>query len=231
MYSPFQSQHWLEPVSDRMKDQNEGLVGTNHSNMVAPKYNADMVAGSLMVPESRKIARLLLEQADDIIWYQSIVVGNILQKRSPATAKRQSRLIRNRLKLMTPDLWELIVEGPSEVATQAVLAAAIKQSRLLGDFMDQVVRHHVKTFDPQLKTKDWSMFVENCEQLHHEVATWSESTCKKLKQVILRILAEAGYLDSTRSLRITPVTLTDQVRTYLVDNNEDYVLRCMEVTT
>ena len=137
--------------------------------MMVHKYNADIVAGSLLVPESRKIARLLLEQADDDDWYRSIIVDNILQKRSPASAKRQARLIRNRLELMTPDLWQLIVDGSSEVATQAVLAAAIKQSRLLGDFMDQVIRHHVKTFDPQLTAKDWSMFIENCEQIDPKV--------------------------------------------------------------
>ncbi len=195
------------------------------------KYNADIVAGSLLVPESRKIARLLLEQADDDDWYRSIIVDNILQKRSPASAKRQTRLIRNRLELMAPGLWQLIVDGSSGVAAQAVLAAAIKQSRLLGDFMDQVIRNHVKTFDPQLTAKDWSMFIENCEQIDPKVTTWAESTRKKLKQVILRILAEAGYVDSTRSLKITPVTVITQVRTVLTENSENYVLKCMEVTS
>ena len=46
-------------------------------------YNAQIVAGSLLVPESRKIADLMLSEADSEAWHRVVIIDNILQKRSP----------------------------------------------------------------------------------------------------------------------------------------------------
>jgi len=178
-------------------------------------YNAEISAGSLMLRESRKIARLLLNKVDDNTWHQAICIDNILQKKVPATARRMSRLIRNRLELMTPDLWNMVIDGTSEIAMQSLLAAAIKHSHLLGDFLIVVVKEHYKVFNKDLSTKDWINFLKVCEQKDSAVSSWSESTHAKLGQVIFRILAEAKYLDSTRSLKLVPVSLTPEVLGYL----------------
>jgi len=194
------------------------------------RYNAEIVAGSLLVAESRKLAELLLKGLDSVALNKAIISDNVLQKKSPATAKRQAALIKKRLDLMTPDLWRLVVNGTHEVATQALLAAAIKHSHLLGDFLQSVVKARLKVFENQLSRKDWTTYLEEREQLDSEVALWAESTRNKLGEVIFRMLAEAKYLDSTRSLKITPVVIIDEVRRYLTDSSEQYVLDCMEIT-
>jgi len=183
-----------------------------------------------MIPESRIIARLLLEKADDKKWHQAIVIDNLLQKKTPATAKRQTNLIRNRLQLMSSDFWELILSLSTDVTAQALLAASIKHSHLLGDFMDIIIRDRWKTFKKTLTSKDWTDFMEMCAQADHEVTSWTEKTQNKLKQVVFRILAEAKYIESTRSLKMQSVSVFPEIRNYLVQNNEQYVLRCMEIT-
>jgi len=192
-------------------------------------YNAEISAGSLMLRESRQVARLLLEGADDMVWHRAIYVDNILQKKVPATAKRMIRLIRNRLEPMSPELWKMIVKGTSEIAMQALLAAAIKHSRLLGDFLQDVIKEHYRIFNKQLSHQDWKKFLATCELRDSVVSTWSEKTRAKLGQVVFRIVAEARYLDSTRSLKLTPVTLTPEVRSYLLKHEETYILKCMDV--
>ena len=194
------------------------------------KYNGDIVAGSLLVPESRKIARLLLNNDSQEAWHRAIVIDNILQKRSPASAQRQARLIKARLSLMQPDFWKMIINGSSDVTTQAILSASIKHSRLLADFMNTVVRQHWQTFVPALSERDWKDFLKSCAQIDPGVNQWSESTRAKLKQVVFRILAESGFIDSTRSLKLLPVSIIPDVRNYLIDHKETDVLRCMEVT-
>lgn len=194
-------------------------------------YNGEIVAGSLMLPESRKIAGLLLKKVSEDEWYNAIVNNNILQKRSPATATRQSKLIKKRLELVEPVLWHLIEDGGAEVATQAVLVAAIKHSKLLGDFMDRVCRQHWQTFTPELSHTDWRSYLESCTQVDPIIGSWSESTITKLRQVVFRILAEANYLDNTRTLELQAKQIVPEIEDYLKNNQEDYVLRCMEITS
>jgi len=193
-------------------------------------YNGEIVAGSLLINESRKIASLLLNNADSKAWHQAIVIENVLQKRSPVAAKLHARLIKNRLSLMKPDLWEIVDNGSADVAIQALLAAAIKHSRLVGDFMDTVIRQHWQTFTKTISIKDWKDFLEICAQVDPKVDEWTETTRSKLKQIVFRILAESKYIASTRSPKLLPVSIVPDIKQYLVKNSEDYVLRCMEVT-
>ena len=155
-------------------------------------YSAEISAGSLLVKESREIARLFLAQADESAWYNALLAENVLQKKSPASARRMARLIRNRLEQMNPEHWRLVLDSDREVATHALLAAAVKHSRLLKDFIDQVVREHFRTFKRKLSLTDWREFLKECEVRDPTVGTWSETTRKKLGQVIFRMLAEAG---------------------------------------
>ena len=194
-------------------------------------YNGDIAAGSLLVRESQVIARLLLDGVSADTWKRAIVIDNVLQKRTPETAKRLTRLIKSRLSLMQPELWMLIVQGAADVAIQALLAASIKHSRLLGDFMDKIIRSHWQTFKKTISAADWQDFLEMCVQVDPTIQRWSEVTQSKLKQVVFRILAEAKYVNNTRSLELLPVNVVPEVRLYLVDHSEDYVLRCMEITS
>ena len=193
-------------------------------------YNGEIVAGSLLIPESRKIAKLLLQKASKEEWYQAIVIDSILQKRSPSSAKRQAQLIRNRLGLMTPEHWTLVKDGSAEVATQALLASAVKHSRLLSHFMDNICRQHWLTFNNTLSYKDWQGFLDTCSLADTAVGEWTATTTTKLRQVVFRILAEAGYIDTTRKLNLQPVSIVPEVRGYLARHSEEYILRCMEFT-
>ncbi len=193
-------------------------------------YNSSIISGSLLMEESRKIADLLLKNIDSDQWYQAIVVENILQKRSPATAKKQARLIKNRLILMDKALWPLVRDGSAQVTSQALLSAAIKHSRLIGDFMNAALRQHWRTFTKKIDVKDWNLYLDQCAQIDPQVDTWKETTRSKLKQIVFRILAEAKYIDSTRTCKLIPVSIAPEVKRYLVKNQEDYVLSCMEIT-
>jgi len=131
---------------------------------------------------------------------------------------------------MTEELWKLIVEGSADTVVQSLLAAAIKHSRLVGDFMDRIVRDRWHTFKRNLCDKDWQEHMEMCAQIDPVVTQWTATTQNKLKQVALRMLAEAKYVDGTKAMQILPVSVLPEVKSYLIRNNEQYVLRCMEVT-
>lgn len=192
------------------------------------RYNAEISAGSLLPLESRRIAALLLTSPDPAAWQHAIEVENILQKKTPATARRQARLLQRRLSTLDAKAWQMMAERESEVVIQLLLAAAVKHSQLLGDFMLRVYADRQRRLEPALAPIDWQDFLTECAHHDSAVAGWSDSTKAKLFQVIVRILAEAKYLESARSMKLTPHALHPVVRRYLSTHDEAYVLDCLE---
>jgi hypothetical protein len=194
------------------------------------KYSADISAGALKVPESRIIAGLLLQGVDEQGWKHALNSENVLQTRNPATAIRLARLIKARLVLMDAELWTMICEGTGVVAAHAVLAAAIKHSHLLGDFLDLIVREQYHLFNPILSNRLWDDYLSGCRSRDPEMPEWNESTRRRLRSSVFQTLAQAGFIESTKTLKLQPVQIVPQVLRYLISRNEEYVLRCIQVS-
>jgi hypothetical protein len=194
------------------------------------RYKADITAGALKLPESRIIADLLLRQADAEGWKDAIVKKNVLQARSPATARRLTKLIRDRLETMGPDLWKLVRDGKGTVAAHAVFAAAVKQSPLLGDFLEIVVGEQYRLFSTMLSNKMFADYLEGCRERDPDMPQWNETTRRRLRSSVFQTLAQAGYIENTRSLKLQTVHVAEQVLSYLKANQEEYVLRCIQVS-
>jgi hypothetical protein len=229
--------------TDRQKmvfrDSSSGAVGgwivaaekVMPNQKAGPRYRADITAGSLKVTESRHIADLLLHEVDANGWSDAIVKRNILQARTPATALRLARLIRSRLESMGPDLWKLVRDGKGSVAMHAVFAAAVKQSPLLGDFLGMVVADQYRRFGKTISNKMFADYLDGCRERDPLMPAWTEKTQERIRSSVFQMLAQAGYLENTRSLQLQPVHIADQVLHYLNANGEDYVARCLQVAS
>ncbi len=193
------------------------------------RYRADITAGSLKVPESRIIADLLLQGLDEPGWKEALYDQNVLQSRSPETARRLVLLLRGRLALMETELWKLVRDGSGTVATHACLAAAVKHSALLGDFLDLVVREQYKCYAEALSAKLWKTYIEDCRGRDPDMPRWSDATIDRLRSSVFQILAQVGYIENTRTLKLQTVHIASQVLDYLTEHNEHYILRCIQV--
>lgn len=194
------------------------------------RYSANITAGALKIGQSRVVAALLLEGAEPSDWLEEVRKNNVLQARSEATAVRLARLIRDRLMLFDRELWRLVRDGSRLVATHAMLSAAVKHSALLGDFLDLVVREQYRLFKPALSNALWEEYLVDCRGRDPAMPLWRDSTIARLRSTVFQTLAQAGYLESTRTLRLQPVTIEPELVHYLRDRDERYVLRCVEVS-
>lgn len=122
----------------------------------------------------------------------------------------------------------MIRNGSHEQATQALLAASISHSRLLGDFIKSVINLQIKTFQRQVTYHEWDNYFEECTHKDSSIAAWSDSTIKKIRQVVFRILAESGIIDSTKTLNLTPFSLLPEVKNLLNNGDLRYSLECLE---
>jgi BrxA len=117
----------------------------------------------------------------------------------------------------------------SLVATHAIFAAAVKHGPLLGDFLEIVIGEQYRLFSPSLSYKLFADYLEGCRERDPEMPQWNETTCRRLRSSVFQMLAQAGYIENTRSLKLQTVHIADQVLRYLKDNQEEYVLRCIQV--
>lgn len=193
-------------------------------------YKANITAGALLVPESRKIADLMIREVSVAEWKDAVENKNILQKLSVSSSKRVASFIRARLGLMTPELWKMVRDGDAVLATQAIFAAAIKHCRILGDYLDLVVREQFRKIEDRLTPLLWDEFILSCKQRDPLMEDFPPSTAKKMRSVIHKILAEAGYLQSSYSWKLKRVEIVPEVMEYLTRHNEEYVRKCIQVS-
>ena len=193
-------------------------------------YDSDLIGGSLMVRESRIIADLLLQQATAEQWQQAIQLENVLQKRTAASAQRNATAIRKRLERLEPDFWKALRDGDDELATQVAFCGALERNLLLVEFMETVLRDAYTSQAEQLDSYVWLDFLEERSQRDPDIVDLKESSKKKMGQVVFRMLAEVGYLKSTRKLELQRVIIRAELRMLLEEHYKQRIKRCMEVS-
>lgn len=195
------------------------------------RYDSDLIGGSLLVRECRIIAELLLEQADEERWQQAIYTENCLQKRSPATARRQARALRQRLERLDEPFWRALRDGDDELATQIAFVAVLERNLLLVEFVENVVRDAFILRAERLAAYQWLDFLEDRAHRDSAIEDWTESSKKKMGQVVFRILAEVGLLQSTRSPRLQHMLVRPEVNVLLEDTRRHRIKACLNVST
>lgn len=194
-------------------------------------YDSDLIGGSLLVRESRVIAELLLEEADEAQWKKAIQADNRLQKRSPATAMRQARALRQRLERLDQPFWRALRDGDDELATQVAFVAALERNLLLVEFVETVVSDAFILRVENLVHYQWLDFLEDRSHRDPVISDWTESSKKKMGQVVFRILAEVGLLQSTRSLRLQHMLVRPEVKVLLEDSQRHRIKACLNVSS
>ena len=119
---------------------------------------------------------------------------------------------------------ETLADGSIEVAKQVNLYAMMKYNRLVWDFMTTVIGEKYRTQDFTLTKTDISAFFFALREQNEDVATWSENTIQKIKQVLVKSLVECEYLDSTKSETLNPVYLYPELEEVL--ESRDHAALC-----
>lgn len=193
-------------------------------------YNSDLIGGSLQVRESRIIADLLLQGATPEKWQEVVQQQNRLQKRTPASAKRVAQALRKRLERLDEPFWRAIRDGDDQLATQVVFCSALERNLLLVEFIETVLHDAFITRAEVLETYHWNEFLDERCQRDSAISMWTESSRKKMAQVVYRMLAEVGLLESTRTMKLQHLLIRSEVRSLLEDSYRNRIKACLEVS-
>lgn len=170
-----------------------------------------------------------MDEISDAEWKLAIEIQNVLQARSAATATTLAGYIRSRLEHFDRDLWEMVRDGDRNLASQSLLACAMKHSALLRDFMDLNLRDEYRKFRPTLATRVWTEYLEGCRSRDPDMPEWFETTKNRLRSTVFQILAQAGYLSDTSVRELRTVTILPELISYLHRKGESQLIRCLQL--
>ena len=169
-------------------------------------YKLSFTAGSLLIKESVVLAELYLKISD---WEQVKIEAfqqNTLQTRTQSSAKRTIREVCHRLKALTGDELNLLVEGPPQEQASILWVATCRYYRFIAEFASDVIREKFISMSTRLEEEDFDFFFNKKAECHDELEDLQQVTRNKLKQVTFRMLREAGIV--TRENNILPAILS-----------------------
>ena len=157
-------------------------------------YNLSFIAASLRPDLMRIVADAYLEAGDWVRAKDQILSSNALQCRSAKSAIRFERELRVRLQTLTHDQLLLAAKATTEDRTAMAWLAACKHIPFAFDFAADVLREKLATHDLVLRPSDYEGYLENKSLSHPELTRLAVSSKYKVRQILLRMLTEAGLL-------------------------------------
>lgn len=191
----------------------------------ARPYNAAITREQFLFYEMRTTARLMTSGLSDEDIVFQIVGENLFQYPTEKSVKKIALACMRRLHAMQDDtLVQAIATQPSDVSKQICLYAMMKQYRLVWDFMVTVIGEKYRLRDLSFGKIDMNGFFLRLQEQDDWVATWSDSTITKVKQVLKKVLVENEYLDNVNAEQLNPVFLHPILENAIRSNNDDIIL-------
>ena len=171
-------------------------------------YIASLTREPFLFYEMRTTAKLLSSGMSNNDVVAQITSDNLFQYPTEKSVARMAKACLKRLAAMDDnDLVRAIAQQPTDVAKQICLYAMMKQSRLMWEFMLTVIGEKYRLKDSSFGRIDLNTYFMRLQEQDDAVATWSEGTITKLKQVLAKVLVENEYLDNIRADHLNPVYL------------------------
>lgn len=189
------------------------------------KGSAQITREQFLFYEMRTTARLMREGLYDEEIIDQIVEDNLFQYPTEKSIRQMAKACVNRFKAMgDEDLIEAVASQPSETAKQICMYAMMKQYRLVWDFMITVIGEKYRIQNFSFSQMDVNVFFMQLQEQDDYVAGWSETTVKKIRQILIRVLAENEYLDNIKADHINLVWLNPVLENAIKSNNDDRAL-------
>ena len=198
----------------------------------ASPYNAAITREQFLFYEMRITAKLINGGLDKDNVVNQVVLENLFQYPTERSVRKMALACIRRLESMEDDtLIAAIATQPSDVAKQVCLYAMMRQYRLVWDFMLTVVGDKYRKLDSSFGKMDLNVFFMRLQEQDDWVATWSETTITKVRQVLTKILVENEYLDSINASHLNPVLISPLLENAIRECGQELALPAFNCLT
>lgn len=188
-------------------------------------YNGGLTREQFLFYEIRTVASLMTQGLSREEIMNKIKEENLFQFPTERMISSIANTCFKRIEALDSDeLVYHLANAPAEVAKQINLYAMMKYNRIVWDFMTTVIAEKYRTQEFEFSKKDLNVFFFRLQEQNDSVASWSDSTINKIKQVLTRTLVECEYLDSIRATHLNLVTISPELQDEIRSKNDTAAL-------
>ena len=184
-------------------------------------YNGGLTREQFLFYEIRTVASLLTQGLSRKEILSTVLADNLFQF---PTERMVSSILTTCFKridaLGSETLIFELANAPADVAKQINLYAMMKYNRIVWDFMTTVIAEKYRTQEFEFSKKDLNLFFFQLQEQNDAIASWSESTISKIKQVLTKTLVECEYLDSPKATKLNMISIAPELEDELRANND-----------
>lgn len=175
------------------------------------KYRFSFTAGSLLLEEMKLVVDAMVGHGIDLNHLDAAVIN----KSRKSTSKREFGELKIRVAQLSERELRFFYDASEIEQIQIAFIGVVRSYEFIQDFLLQVAREKLETFDYILVDRDYNKFIDSVEMSHPEYMLLSASTKAKVKQVMFKIFEQAGFINSIKKRELSPYYLEDSVRNLL----------------
>ena len=180
------------------------------------KYDFSFTASSLRLNDFLIVARAHLDNVE-------VDYVNELGGGKSSTGKRMLAEFNKRISNLTSLEIELLINGDLVTKKQIALVSICKAYSYIREFIIEVVREKLLVYDYQITDGDYIRFYRRKFDLHEEMNTLTDSTEKKIKQVLFKILEQSGIINDIKNRVIQPQLLDFKLMEAIAQDNPNWL--------
>lgn len=173
------------------------------------RYALSFTSGTLLTREAIVALPLYQQTREWAAVREQIGKDNLLQARTVSSGFRLAREVAQRLAVLTDQEMDLLADANATERGHLMWAAACRRYAFIAEFAEEVVRERFLLLTPTLTYDEFDAFVRGKALWHPELEELKESTLKKLRAVVFRMLTEADLL--TAKGEIVPAVLSGRL--------------------
>ncbi|QAY59786.1 DUF1819 family protein [Microbacterium protaetiae] len=178
----------------------------SNNPVASSRYALSFTTGGLLEREAAVLAPVYTEHRDWAKVRDVAVNGNLLQARTHSTGVRRVRETVNRMSVLSDPEIELFAEVTASERGHLMWVAACRRYDFIGDFAEEVLRERFLTLASTVSYEEYDSFYRAKSMWHDELDTVSVATYKKLRQVLFKMMVEAGLLTAEGAIEPTLVS-------------------------
>ena len=178
--------------------------------------------------ESKKMAELMISGYSKEELTQIIEEQNLFLLRDAKRLRRTVNYVYERLTSLPEEALSIISSSDIEAGKVLVLVGIMRTDALFGEFVYEVYRMKKILGERVIENRDLNDFFDEKANQSDEVAGWSEASVKKLKNVYIRNLVDAGLLEDAKNRNVKNIILSSKVEKIIRDNGMETYLKAVK---